>query len=78
MMCRVLFTKDGREFNEPYLTPPPPWQKAEESDLENLAIQAIEHLVMERQRRSGSALNLPDGYQIVNERNEVIKAETVF
>jgi hypothetical protein len=77
MMYRILFTYDDQVFDGPYLTPPPPWQQADEGDLEKLAMEAVERLMMERQQRHWAA-DAPNGFQIVNERDEVVKAERVF
>jgi hypothetical protein len=77
MMYQILFTYDDHLYDAPYLTEPPPWQQADEGDLENLAMQAIGHLMMERERRRWAA-DAPNGFQIVNERGEVVKSERMF
>ena len=77
MMYGILLTHDDQVFDGPYLTQPPPWQQADEGDLEKLAIQAIEHLMMERQRRRWDN-DAPNGYQIIDESGNIVKFERVF
>ena len=54
MMCRVLFTRDGEVFSEPYVTPPPPWQRADnEDDLERIAEEAGDTFCLSAKRENG-------------------------
>jgi hypothetical protein len=69
-MYRILLTRDGQASDIPS------W----ETDAGNLvkpAEQAIEHLLMERNRRRGDNSG-PDGYQIFDEKGELVQSRRVF
>ena len=76
-MYRVLFTCDDRVLDGPYLTQPPPWQRVDDGDFEKVTQQVMGQLMKERQLRNWSA-DSPNGIQIINEKNEIIKSERLF